>query len=372
MVKKIDFDKDNLNFEILDFLPFPVILITETNSFYWINHSAENFLQLSKSVLIGKQIKYLFSEENHFLSLISRVRKSHISLSEKSIKFLNPKFNEKFCSVQVVPINNINSFAFKADILITVQEESFIDKMIQNKQMYSSSVAMSKINSVLAHEIKNPLAGIKGAAQLLESDLPENKIELSKMIVLETDRIVHLLDRIEKFTIDGSLKLSKINIHEILDHCIKITKASFGRHIKINCDYDPSLPEVFADKELLIQCFINLFKNSSEATDENGEILITTSYSMTRFVPSVSSKKMIHLPLQIEIRDNGIGIKENLIPFVFEPFISGKINGSGLGLSMVANIISDHEGVIKLNSKPGNTCFIINLPIIKHNKNFKK
>ena len=168
----------------------------------------------------------------------------------------NQKFGSKNCSIQIVPLNKISKFNNAADILISFQENTFVEKIVKNNSKKSASLVMSKMSSVLAHEIKNPLAGIKGVAQLLEDDLPESKIEFAEMIVKEVDRITHLIDRIEKISLDGELKFSKINIHEILDHSIKITQTSFGKHINIKCYYDPSLPDIFADKELLIQCFV--------------------------------------------------------------------------------------------------------------------
>ena len=364
---------ENLNFEILDFLPFPIVLITKNNSFYWLNHSAEIFFQSSKSILIDKDIIKIFNNNKNLLILLEKAKVSSVTLSENSIILTNPKFGSKNCSIQIVPLNKISKFNNAADILISFQENTFVEKIVNNNSKKCASLVMSKMSSVLAHEIKNPLAGIKGVAQLLEDDLPESKIEFAEMIVKEVDRITHLIDRIEKISLDGELKFSKINIHEILDHSIKITQTSFGKHMNIKCYYDPSLPDICADKELLIQCFINLLKNSSEACSKNGEITITTSYSMTKFISNSMNNKITYLPLQIEIRDNGIGIDDNYVNRVFEPFVSLKEGGSGLGLSMVLSVISDHGGTIELNSNPGKTCFSINLPLKKQkfwNKNY--
>ena len=223
---------------------------------------------------------------------------------------------------------------------------------------------MSKMTALLAHEIKNPLAGIKGAAQLLELDLPAEYRELSGMIVDEADRITSLLSRIETLSTDAPLKFADVNIHEVLDHCIRITKASFGRHLQIVRRYDPSLPNVRADRELLVQCFLNLLKNAAEATNDGDQLVLGTSYSMTRYISSLSDGKRIHLPLQIEIEDTGIGIPEELSEHVFEPFISNKSGGSGLGLAMVASVIADHGGTITHLRRHQGTCFCINLPFL--------
>ena len=220
------------------------------------------------------------------------------------------------------------------------------------------------MTTLLAHEIKNPLAGIKGAAQLLELDLPPEYRELSSMIVDETDRITSLLSRIETLSTDAPLKFEDVNIHQVLDHCVRITKASFGRHLQIIRRYDPSLPDVRADRELLVQCFLNLFKNAAEATRAGDELCLRTSYSMTRYISSLSNGKRVHLPLQIEIEDTGAGIPDELSDHIFEPFISNKSGGSGLGLAMVASVIADHGGTITHLRRSKGTSFSINLPLL--------
>ncbi|MGB0818346.1 MAG: two-component system sensor histidine kinase NtrB, partial [Candidatus Puniceispirillaceae bacterium] len=231
-------------------------------------------------------------------------------------------------------------------------------------QFKGAALSMAKMTALLAHEIKNPLAGIKGAAQLLELDLPAEYRELSGMIVDETDRITSLLSRIENLSADAPLKFSDVNIHEVLDHCIRITKASFGRHLQIVRRYDPSLPDVRGDRELLVQCFLNLLKNAAEATKIGDELVLRTCYSMTRYISSLSDGKRMHLPLQIEIEDTGKGIPEELSEHIFEPFISTKSGGSGLGLAMVASVIADHGGTITHQRRHQGTCFSINLPFL--------
>ena len=239
------------------------------------------------------------------------------------------------------------------------------EQLSTQNQFKGAALSMAKMTSLLAHEIKNPLAGIKGAAQLLELDLPAEFRELSGMIVDETDRITSLLSRIETLSSDTPLKFADVNIHEVLDHCIRITKASFGRHLSVIRRYDPSLPDIRADRELLVQCFLNLFKNTAEATTAGDELMLSTSYSMTRYVSSLSDGRRVHLPLQIEIEDTGTGVPDDLADHIFEPFISTKSSGSGLGLAMVASVIADHGGAISHIQRQKGTCFSINLPVLK-------
>ena len=186
--------------------------------------------------------------------------------------------------------------------------------------------------ALLAHEVKNPLAGIKGAAQLLEADLDGNGQNLTRMIVEESDRVAALLDRMEGFAGGANLVLAPLNIHEILDHCLNLAQASYGAHMKIRRSYDPSLPLVNGNRDLLIQAFINIVKNASEATDKKGEIIIKTSYSQGRRLTFPAVGGGSYAPVQVEFMDNGCGISEELRDHIFDPFVSGRAGGSGLGL----------------------------------------
>jgi two-component system nitrogen regulation sensor histidine kinase GlnL len=246
---------------------------------------------------------------------------------------------------------------------MTLQERTGSEQLATQQNFKGAALSMSRMSALLAHEIKNPLAGIKGAAQLLEMELPEAHHELSHMIVSETDRITSLLQRIENLSSDAPVRFETVNIHEVLDHCLKITSASFGRHLEIKRSYDPSLPDIQADREMLVQCFINLFKNASEATEEGDSLSLQTSYSLTRYVTTETSRKLIHLPLQIAIKDSGKGVSDELQAHIFEPFVSNKSGGSGLGLAMVASVIADHGGAIAMHSSPQGSCFTLNLPI---------
>jgi two-component system nitrogen regulation sensor histidine kinase GlnL len=230
--------------------------------------------------------------------------------------------------------------------------------------------------ALLAHEVKNPLAGIKGAAQLLEADLVDangdvkggangdvNGQSLTRMIVEESDRIAALLDRMEGFAGGANLVLAPVNIHEILDHCLNLAQASYGAHTTIRRSYDPSLPLVNGHRDLLIQAFINIIKNASEATDSNGEIVIKTSYSQGRRLTFAAVDGGSYAPVQVEVIDNGAGISEELRDHIFDPFVSGRSGGSGLGLTMVASVIADHGAMIDVESVPGQTVFRMNFPV---------
>ena len=351
--------------QMMDILPFPVFMLDENDRFLWLNHAAEGFFHSSQAMLVPMQMSELLISDSPFFSLVRRARQSERPVSDKSLRLISPKFGVRNAAIQVTPLPVSENVDERGAVLVTLQEQGLSDKLAAQNTVKSAALSMSKMTSLLAHEVKNPLAGIKGAAQLLETEIPEESRELSSMIVTEADRITALLNRIENLSSDMPVQLKDVNIHEILDHCIRITTASFGRHLEIKCHYDPSLPNIDADPDLLVQCFLNLLKNASEVTDDKGILTLTTSYNLSRYL-STSQSFQVHLPLQIEIEDNGSGIPEELQDYIFEPFISGKQSGSGLGLAMVASVVADHGGAISVDTSPAGTCFTVNLPIPSH------
>ncbi len=352
---------DNQNRDMLDLLPFPVLAITADASFVWLNHAAETFLDSSRTMLVGSNLNVFFAPDSPIFSLIDRSLSSGRSVSDASVSFYSPRVGARRGDVHLVPVTGADGGVI--ELIITIHEQTSFRQFEDMNQFKGAALSMSKMTALLSHEIKNPLAGIKGAAQLLQMELPEQSHELSEMIVTEADRITSLLNRIDTFSVDAPLSLDKVNIHEVLDHTVRITSASFGRHLSIERNYDPSLPVLDADRELLVQCFLNLFKNASEATDKTGRLTIRTSYNLARYMAQSATRKLVHLPLQIEIEDNGSGISDEVAAHIFEPFISTKIQGSGLGLAMVASIISDHGGAVALRQVPAGSCFVINLPL---------
>ena len=351
--------------QMMDILPFPVFMLDKNDRFLWLNHAAEGFFHSSQAMLVPMQMSELLISDSPFFSLVRRARQSERPVSDKSLRLISAKFGVRNAAIQVTPLPVSENVDERGAVLVTLQEQGLTDKLAAQNTVKSAALSMSKMTSLLAHEVKNPLAGIKGAAQLLETEIPEESRELSSMIVTEADRITALLNRIENLSSDMPVQLKDVNIHEILDHCIRITTASFGRHLDIKCHYDPSLPNIDADPDLLVQCFLNLFKNASEVTDDKGILTLRTSYNLSRYLSTAQSFQ-VHLPLQIEIEDNGSGIPEELQDYIFEPFISGKQSGSGLGLAMVASVVADHGGAISVDTSSAGTCFTVNLPIPSH------
>ncbi len=345
-------------YAVLDSLPYPVLLLDSDSCFYWVNHAAESFFQRSHAILVGSYLQELLPVDNALFPLLRRVQSNGNSISDQNIELISPRVGRHLVDVQISVVDNPSSL-----FCLSLQPKALAERMRGMSSFKGAALSMSKISALLAHEIKNPLAGIKGAAQLLQMELPETGRELSELIVEETDRITKLLNRIEGMASDAPVSTGEVNIHEVLDHSIRITKASFGRHVDIVTKYDPSLPPIFADREMLVQAFINILKNASEAISKAGQITVSTSYSLYAYFAAIGGKKSVHLPLQIEITDTGSGIPVELQEIIFEPFISSKSSGSGLGLAMVASVISDHGGMVSANSRPGETVLTLNLPL---------
>ena len=348
---------------ILKELRTPVFLINNSNKIIYLNEIAEEFFGVSSNIIVGKKIDLFVQSDSPILNLINRVRKNKVGLTEESLDLSNVNFPNRKVRVHLVPLSFDNN-----QIIIQISQLA-LSEMFQSQRINSKiSKSFSSMIDMLMHELKNPLAGIKGASQLIESDLEDNSdsFELTKLISIECDRIESLLDRMEQIS-NNSVKLDyeNLNIHEILNHCIRVAENSFGEEINFINEFDPSLPRLFANKSLLIQIIINLLKNASEASKKKGNIKIKTSFNSNKITSFGKENIPTPLPLQIEIIDFGIGISSNLISSIFDPFVSSKKEGKGLGLSIVASGLEEMGAVIDVTSNPGFTNFCINFPLRK-------
>ena len=247
-------------------------------------------------------------------------------------------------------------------MIVMISPREIASRINQNHSSGKAAKSAIGMAEMLAHEIKNPLAGITGAAQLLSMSLTPDDQEMTDLIVGESRRIVKLLEQVEQF---GNLRppvLKPVNIHDVLDRARQSASVGFGAHMLFVEEYDPSLPPTMADADQLLQVFLNLLKNASEASQEAGTIRLHTLYD-TSFLVRGSFGTHARLPLHIEIIDDGPGLPSEIADDIFEPFVSGKENGTGLGLALVSKLIGDAGGWISVDSVPGRTLFRISLPV---------
>ncbi len=345
---------------LLDALPHPVLLIDGDGGIVEANMAAETFFQASTNVLRRHPLSYFVPFGSPLLALVDQVRERAASVNEYRVDVGTPRNGGE----HVVDIYATPSLDQKDGVVIVLQERSMADKMDRQLTHRGAARTVTGLAAMLAHEIKNPLSGIRGAAQLLESSVDSDDRALTRLICDEADRIVKLVDRMEVFSDERPVEREPINIHVVLDHVRRLAGSGFARSIKIGDEYDPSLPEVLANRDQLIQVFLNLVKNAAEAIGSapDGEIVLTTAYKpgFRLSVPGNPSK--VTLPLEFCVRDNGPGVPEELIPNLFDPFVTTKANGSGLGLALVAKIIRDHGGVVECESQPRRTVFRVLMP----------
>ncbi len=343
---------------VLDSLPNPLIQLECDNSIIYLNNAAETFFEGSLGYLQGLPFTDLLPDDTPLLEMIDKVRASGNCITDHDLVLESIKIGVRVVNVGVSPLPGDSG-----KIVVSLFERSLAQRLHNQQQSKGAARSVSGMAAMLAHEVKNPLSGIKGAAQLLEQTISEEDQPLAKLICDETDRICELVDKMEIFADERPLKRSEVNIHEILNHCVRLASAGFGSQASFREEYDPSLPPTFGNKNILIQLFLNLLKNACEAlTKEGGEIKITTSYRHGMSVKVGGSEDRLGLPLMISIQDNGIGIPNELIDNLFDPFVTTKSTGTGLGLAFVAKAISDHGGFVEVESMPRLTNFRVMLP----------
>ncbi len=345
---------------ILDAIPDPVIVVDEMDRISYINAQAQQFFKSSTHILLSQPLAKVVPFGSPVLAMISQVRRDGAAVWEYEVNLSTPHTGERAADVQVAPVGDD-----RGDVLLVLREAGIARKMDQQLTHRGAARSVTGMASMLAHEIKNPLSGIRGAAQLVEQNANEADKLLTRLICAETDRICELVDRMEAFSDQRPLQQIPVNIHQVLEHVRRIAEAGFAKNIRFIEEYDPSLPEVMGDRDQLIQVFLNLVKNAAEALEgvSGGEIILTTAYrhGMRLALPGASTR--VALPFEVCVRDNGPGISEDIRAHLFDPFVSTKPNGTGLGLSLVAKIIGDHGGMIECDAQPRRTTFRTLLPI---------
>ena len=339
-------------------IPYPALVVDPEDAIVTANPATESFGGMSLRQIAGRPLGKFVGNDSALLDVVGQARRNGVSVAQYDLMVGWGEQPPQLQNVHAAPLHDTDG-----EILILMHPQGMADKMDRSLGHRSAARSVTGMAAMLAHEIRNPLAGISGAAQLLEMGLGDADRELTGLIQAEAARIGKLVDRVEAF---GDLRPAQrraLNIHDVLDRARRAAQAGFASHVRFSEEFDPSLPPTAGDPDQLLQVFQNLLKNAAEAAPRvGGTIAIATAYR-----PGVKmarpGQKSEGLPLLVTVADNGPGVPESLIRDIFDPFVSSKVNGSGLGLSLVSKFVADHGGVVECDSRPGRTRFHVRLPV---------
>ncbi len=351
-------------------LPIPGFLVNVANLVDEMNPAAEAFLNTGKKACSGKRIDGCLAVDMDLNAALERARIGQSVLFQHDVSLTHAPIRASarpvWCDIQIAPLGD-----GAGTMLLLLHPRHIKGRLGRALKAGSAAKTAIGLADMLAHEIKNPLAGISGAAQLLAMSLGRQDREMTDLILQETRRIVDLLKQVEQF---GDLRrpdLRPVNIHDLLERARKSAMLGVAAKMRFCDQYDPSLPQTLADGGQLMQVFTNLFANAAEAAGQNGGVITIRSY----FEPGLRLRLERPeqpweqaVPLQVEISDDGPGIAAEILHHVFDPFITTRENGTGLGLALVSKIIAEHNGTIIVTSRPGLTSFRISLPIVAPEK----
>ncbi len=348
--------------KVLNALAQPLITVDDQGMVIEANIAAETFFQMGRAALLRSRLIDLLPPGSPVFELVAEALANNATVNGYQIDISTPRTgNRGLANVFIAPLPQPGDA-----VAIMLQERAIAEKIDRQLTHRSAARSITALGLMLAHEIKNPLSGIRGAAQLLEASASDEDRALTRLICDETDRIVKLVDRMQSFADSTPSQWESINIHSVLDHVKRLAQAGFARRVRFVEIYDPSLPHVCGSRDQLIQVFLNLIKNAAEAIGDNGfdgEITLTTAFRPGVRLRTAPSAEPVSLPLEICVHDNGQGIAPEIDANLFDPFVTTKANGSGLGLALVAKLVGDHGGIIECESHPRRTTFRVLMPL---------
>lgn len=346
---------------LVNALPSPVLAVDGQDSVLFVNPAAEQFFETGASLMRGMKLSELVPGDSPLLTLIQQARESGASLAESNITVASPRTGAHVVGAEVSPLAE-----WPHCVAVLLHQRTIANRLDRQLSTRGAARSVTAMASMLAHEVKNPLSGIRGAAQLLEQSAAPEDRQLTRLICDEADRIVALVDRMDVFSDSRPLERGPVNIHQVLEHVRRIAQSGFGRNVRFIERYDPSLPPVYGHRDQLVQVFLNLIKNAAEAVPESGgEIVLSTRFQHGIRVAVPGAETRMDVPLEVTVQDNGAGIPDDLRPHLFDAFVTTKKNGTGLGLALVAKIVGDHGGVIDVESQPRRTVFRVLLPMVR-------
>jgi two-component system nitrogen regulation sensor histidine kinase GlnL len=344
---------------LLDAVPFALLVLDPDDHIVGANHAGEQLLGTGRTSLQGRPLSDYIAADSPVFALIAEARNGSIAVAEPDLALSGPRLQAAHVAIDAAPIAE-----HPGSVCLIVKDRGIERRLTRQSHSRDASRSAKAMAAMLAHEVKNPLSGIRGAAQLLERRLGPDDHVLTQLICDETDRIVGLVNRMEMLGDERPTPMGPVNIHEVLNHVRRLATAGFAGHVAFREEYDPSLPPVWGNRDQLVQVFLNLVKNAAEACPEHGGNVVL----MTQFVPGLRlgdrfSGPRPRLALTVRIQDNGAGIPEHIRDGLYDPFVTSKVGGKGLGLALAAKIVAEHDGVIEFESQPRRTVFSISLPL---------
>jgi len=346
--------------QLLDSLTSAVLVLDDSLLLCYLNSAAEDLLAASSARVSGLPLEEVVRESETAQQAMRNALASGEKYTVRRANWRLHNLETRIVDYSVSPVPELG-------LLLEVQPMDRLLRIAREDALISAQETTRNLVRGMAHEVKNPLGGIRGAAQLLQRELPDEELaEYTEIIIDEADRLRNLVDRL--LGPRKPVRLKPTNVHEILERVAQLIDAECNGELTIRRDYDPSIPDIPGDREQLIQALLNIARNAMQALDESiglaaGEIVLRTRIQRQFTI----GRRHCPLVCRIEIEDNGPGIPEDIRERIFYPMISGRAEGSGLGLSISQNIINQHRGLIKCDSRPGQSVFQIYLPLPTNN-----